>query len=344
MAKCSYCNKEVELPFKCNYCGRLFCEDHRLPPSHECECIHLWYEKAPPSGITWSYGKGYIRTERGLSAPYTPLKTDQPEKIWKYGGSPVKPTKEEKEIMEKRLKEARKPTKTRKSLKLITLLLTLFVIGVLIYNYYSSENPFFGKISTSSLKNKITPQNFTPTPPAKLATSTPTPIQRSHLEPIFSEDYYVKAKEWIKEKYGNWKCVGSKVYCLSEFLKKIKLPPYQEGIYDCSEASAQLEWILEGGGFKAYIADSNYFCTPLKIGCEAHSWVIVEVGGGDKVAIEATLLCSGENYNPPGIIEKPDGKYREYSTYYLDYKEYLRTHPPIDTSFQKTLKTMLITF
>ncbi len=37
MAKCEYCGIEIELPFKCNYCGRYFCEAHRLLESHDCQ-------------------------------------------------------------------------------------------------------------------------------------------------------------------------------------------------------------------------------------------------------------------------------------------------------------------
>jgi len=34
--KCAYCGKEVTLPFKCKYCGLLFCDEHRLPENHSC--------------------------------------------------------------------------------------------------------------------------------------------------------------------------------------------------------------------------------------------------------------------------------------------------------------------
>ncbi len=37
MAKCECCGIEIELPFKCNYCGRYFCEAHRLLESHDCQ-------------------------------------------------------------------------------------------------------------------------------------------------------------------------------------------------------------------------------------------------------------------------------------------------------------------
>ncbi len=46
MAKCQYCGKEVKLPYRCNYCGGFFCDDHRLPPKHDCQGIAQWEAKA----------------------------------------------------------------------------------------------------------------------------------------------------------------------------------------------------------------------------------------------------------------------------------------------------------
>ncbi len=34
--KCQACNQEVELPFRCSYCGGGFCSAHRLPENHAC--------------------------------------------------------------------------------------------------------------------------------------------------------------------------------------------------------------------------------------------------------------------------------------------------------------------
>ena len=37
MAKCAYCGENVGfLPFKCRYCGKDFCVEHRMPENHEC--------------------------------------------------------------------------------------------------------------------------------------------------------------------------------------------------------------------------------------------------------------------------------------------------------------------
>lgn len=33
---CYHCGKDVDLPFKCTYCGLFFCDEHRLPEQHKC--------------------------------------------------------------------------------------------------------------------------------------------------------------------------------------------------------------------------------------------------------------------------------------------------------------------
>lgn len=47
---CSKCGQKVYLPFRCHYCGNYFCEDHRLPPKHDCRGIDSWKNTPPPVG------------------------------------------------------------------------------------------------------------------------------------------------------------------------------------------------------------------------------------------------------------------------------------------------------
>ncbi|MEM2168217.1 MAG: AN1-type zinc finger domain-containing protein [Candidatus Bathyarchaeia archaeon] len=34
--KCEYCGSDLDLPFRCFFCGRYFCAEHRLPELHMC--------------------------------------------------------------------------------------------------------------------------------------------------------------------------------------------------------------------------------------------------------------------------------------------------------------------
>ena len=33
---CSECGESITMPFKCKFCGELFCGEHRLPENHGC--------------------------------------------------------------------------------------------------------------------------------------------------------------------------------------------------------------------------------------------------------------------------------------------------------------------
>jgi len=48
MVNCDRCGKDVYMPFRCNYCGGYFCEEHRLPEFHGCTGV---YKGAGYSGI-----------------------------------------------------------------------------------------------------------------------------------------------------------------------------------------------------------------------------------------------------------------------------------------------------
>ncbi|MFX1315697.1 MAG: AN1-type zinc finger domain-containing protein [Promethearchaeota archaeon] len=38
MSKCYYCNKIIRnLPYRCKFCGMIFCRFHRLPENHNCQ-------------------------------------------------------------------------------------------------------------------------------------------------------------------------------------------------------------------------------------------------------------------------------------------------------------------
>jgi len=64
MGRCQLCKERVEIPFKCSYCGQIFCDDHRLPENHLCPGL--------PKKREWSIYKK-IRTQKwGLKREPTP--------------------------------------------------------------------------------------------------------------------------------------------------------------------------------------------------------------------------------------------------------------------------------
>ncbi|HIK03079.1 TPA: AN1-type zinc finger domain-containing protein [archaeon] len=38
-AACGVCKESSMLPFKCKFCSSLYCGEHRLPESHDCEAL-----------------------------------------------------------------------------------------------------------------------------------------------------------------------------------------------------------------------------------------------------------------------------------------------------------------
>lgn len=46
MVQCDYCNQKISgMPYTCRRCGGIFCDDHRLPESHNCSGIRRKYPK-----------------------------------------------------------------------------------------------------------------------------------------------------------------------------------------------------------------------------------------------------------------------------------------------------------
>lgn len=86
MTKCQYCGSEVPLPFKCPYCNRYFCVEHRLPENHACP--ESWRARVPrpetPPVITERRPRG---VPYEVSTPYRPR--PKPRLFW-FGPSEVK--------------------------------------------------------------------------------------------------------------------------------------------------------------------------------------------------------------------------------------------------------------
>jgi len=59
LAKCDVCGKTVELPYKCHYCGGVFCAEHHLPENHNCQ----YKPQEPPPYIQEALYEMIIREE-----------------------------------------------------------------------------------------------------------------------------------------------------------------------------------------------------------------------------------------------------------------------------------------
>ena len=54
MVQCDRCDTNVDLPFRCNYCGGYYCSEHRLPEFHEC--TGLYQRRSVPNWRNGSTG------------------------------------------------------------------------------------------------------------------------------------------------------------------------------------------------------------------------------------------------------------------------------------------------
>ncbi|MCL7413060.1 MAG: rhomboid family intramembrane serine protease [ANME-2 cluster archaeon] len=47
---CSVCGKKEMLPYKCKFCGWIYCSEHRLPENHECTGLEILKQRTRDSG------------------------------------------------------------------------------------------------------------------------------------------------------------------------------------------------------------------------------------------------------------------------------------------------------
>lgn len=349
---CFYCGKEfTHLPHRCKFCGELFCPDHLLPENHECGGLPppgwpppttppkppIWIPPSPPKppatrppspvsktdgekinrwqnlgGILFLIGIIIVWITYVLPLVNPTIVLDYYQ-IWQAGAVFISGgifvvisgwvLKKRHFGLKYRFYLDRK---TKRHLKLISTL-SIFTIVIL------------------SITNVIVPYVETeialPLPPPPEAPSlplntgiTPLPTPLTPPDKLIPQEYYAKAIEI----YGN--SIPHNIQTLYDILMSdsCKLPDYEFNVFDCSEASARLEWVLEGYGFRTRLYVSEF---------PAHIWIMTKLDDGSWVAIESTLLTSN-NYFPPGIIEGPNGEYREYSFLYQMYREYLNKYDP----------------
>jgi cell division protein FtsB len=109
---------------------------------------------------------------------------------------------------------------------------------------------------------------------------------------------------------------------------------YKEGVFDCSESAAYLEWALENAGFDAYIVTGP---APWDPNAGYHAWVIVYTKEYT-VAIEPTVLTGGLvsklkyllTGKAPGVIYRGDkyenGYYYGYTRIYKNIYEAIENY------------------
>lgn len=90
----------------------------------------------------------------------------------------------------------------------------------------------------------------------------------------YNKTYYEKANLYVETHYKTK--TKKSLDSLYQLLNQIKFREYEENVFDCSESSSKLEWILEGANYDAIIASSESFPTPQF--SNGHSWVIVNLG------------------------------------------------------------------
>jgi uncharacterized integral membrane protein len=87
--------------------------------------------------------------------------------------------------------------------------------------------------------------------------------------PAIPPNYYDVARNYVRANYTLPR--GRTERDLIAFLNQVRLREYERGVFDCSEASAMLEWLLEGAGFEALMAYD------IANDGSAHMWVLVKV-------------------------------------------------------------------
>lgn len=55
MSECSYCGAQETMPFRCKFCGELFCGEHRLPENHECVGLETFKRERGKEPEKWIY-------------------------------------------------------------------------------------------------------------------------------------------------------------------------------------------------------------------------------------------------------------------------------------------------
>ena len=81
MVSCDRCGRDIYMPFRCNYCGGYFCDEHRLPEFHECR------------GVRWGEGAinlGRAEPSRSPESFYSPYQTRARGSPYRFSGREIR--------------------------------------------------------------------------------------------------------------------------------------------------------------------------------------------------------------------------------------------------------------
>jgi hypothetical protein len=144
VAHCEYCGEEIGyLPFRCKYCGGIFCKKHRLPENHECT-----FEKKHIPTVP----RGTRRTPQRASEF---ISKEEPKKIKRYLRRQEKQQKRAQDIFER--------TMGQRSMGSIStfLIFTIFIMSIvaliipqyICLSYYSYFSYYLWTFFTSLFVN-----------------------------------------------------------------------------------------------------------------------------------------------------------------------------------------------
>ena len=139
--QCSFCGRNIiDLPFKCHYCHKTFCSDHRLPEEHHCKTIK---KVQVNSQKNWqkSIQSSLLRPVKKPITPMTiPRKVNRQFKKFDY--------------------------KKRKTLKKILKILLVLAVVYFAYSYYVNNktgiNDFFSNFTFNTLSTNYSSYQINP--------------------------------------------------------------------------------------------------------------------------------------------------------------------------------------
>lgn len=167
MAVCEICGQQVDFPFRCNYCGSLFCAEHRLPENHKCPNL----PKEAPYHVR-------VRRER----PYTTPRRSRPVDFTNSGEHKNDfNTAQEKQPNENQVTPnySNKKYEPKKSNKraILAALTAIILIAALVMLIFNNSAPSYSAPTSTFNPSSSTPSTLTPT-----QTPNPTPTIDTHKE------------------------------------------------------------------------------------------------------------------------------------------------------------------